>query len=552
MPNWWDNGLQGKTGYSSLTATGGVIPVGGFRDMPGASSCGSIVLRETEGTYSQLLYTSESGVQIYADVTSYLDEDVQLYRPTETRNVRVYSCNLRLYRNGTSLSFGNGSNVGAIIAGTTSLKEYQNRSQSAEPPTTYAPDRSFPRTGDGNVQTIAVASSDAGLAFYVIGAGGYYEPLDYNFIAPCYQIGLITSATLNNTMWFNPDADRLPDQEKDVSGTSGDFNNNRNVQYDYPGTDIDFPGLPTNSVLGLSYYKIFIPSSAQLTSAFDILWVSGVGEWWEILSKIFYKPQQFIVSLMMFPFTPSTQGSAEIKFGMYPTGVTAPVVGSQWQTINCGTLNIPLKYGSALDYSPYTQAQIFLPFVGIRSINIDMISGGSISVQYHVDMLTGSSMCFVKVANYGSNTSVLYTYDCNVAMQVPIQSSDYSQLFTSLFGMGTALTHPSATGMLNAGGDVASSAISVATLSGKVEQSGHLSSNNGLLSGFKPYVIIEQPVQSLPNGYAGYEGFPSNITSTLSGLNGYTEVESIHLQIPGATEEELRDIEEYLHNGVIL
>ena len=211
-----------------------------------------------------------------------------------------------------------------------------------------------------------------------------------------------------------------------------------------------------------------------------------------------------------------------------------------------------MKYGSVLDYSPYEQTQIFLPFIGVRSINVDQISGGTIAIKYNVDLLTGSAVCFVKVNNTGCSNSVLYTYDCNLAMQVPITSQDYSQLFSSFMGMGKALTHGSIPGAIGSGMDAAMNAASMACLSGRVEQSGQLSSNTGMLSGFKPYLILEHPVQSLPADYATYNGFPSNITSTLMGLNGFTVVESIHLEIPGATEEELRDIETYLHNGVVL
>ena len=120
-------------------------------------------------------------------------------------------------------------------------------------------------------------------------------------------------------------------------------------------------------------------------------------------------------------------------------------------------------------------------------------------------------------------------------------------------GMGSAIAFPGTVGIASASAQYGiNNASEMACMSGQVAQSGHLSGNTGVLSSFKPYLIIEHPVQSLPGGYASYKGFPSNITSTLNGLSGFTKIESIHLEIPGATEEELRDIEEYLHNGVIL
>ena len=178
---------------------------------------------------------------------------------------------------------------------------------------------------------------------------------------------------------------------------------------------------------------------------------------------------------------------------------------------------------------------------------------GTTPVLVGVDLLTGSACCEVRVNNTGSSNSVLYTFDCNIAIQVPITSNNYSQLFDSLLRMGTTMAVKGAQGIYTTAGEITGATSQYAdAMSGEVCQTGHLSSNVGMLGRFKPYLILEHPVQSLPSGYASYNGFPSNITSTLSGLTGYTEVESIHLHIPGATEEELADIEAILHSGVIL
>lgn len=551
MSNWWDNGLQGKSGTNDLAAVGQTGQHGAYLDLTNGSVCGSVVLRENNN-YSQLLYTSSAGIQIYARINYTEQHDVTVYHPTAQVTTRTYGMQIELRRAGLSILVGNAYLIGTLIAGTSDLQTYYYRNNAVDPTTDYDPAEAYPRNGSGNVQSISVVATNAGLEFYVVGFGGYWSSGNYTFTAPASKCGELPASWLNNPLYFNPDRDKLDKADADVSGDGTGFNNGKNIDYDYTANDIDFPALPTNGAMGLGYYKIFNPTSEQLTSAFDILWVSGVGEWWEILSKIFYKPEQYIVSLMMFPFAPTTSGTAEIKFGMYPTGVSAATVASQWASVDCGSLTVPMKYGSVLDYSPYEQTQIFLPFIGVRSINVDQISGGTVAVKYNIDLLTGSAVCFVKVNNTGCSNSVLYTYDCNLSMQVPITSQDYSQLFSSFMNMGKALTHPSISGAVGAGMDTAMNAASMACLSGKVEQSGQLSSNSGMLSGFKPYLILEHPVQSLPAGYASYNGLPSNITSTLSGLSGFTKIESIHLEVPGATEEELRDIETYLHNGVIL
>lgn len=46
-------------------------------------------------------------------------------------------------------------------------------------------------------------------------------------------------------------------------------------------------------------------------------------------------------------------------------------------------------------------------------------------------------------------------------------------------------------------------------------------------------------------------GYPSYITAKLGDLEGYTEIDSIHLENIGATESELSEIESILKGGVI-
>lgn len=552
MANWWDNGLQGKTGTPNLGTSSSPVPIGAYYDILSPRVIGSVVLRENND-YTQLLYTSASGTQIFARIRYTVTENVQVYRPDEIVNVRNYGISLQLHKPGTTADFGIGAGIGTIIAGTSDLQQWWLRNGAVEPSSLYDPSKAYPRTGSGNVQSLVVLSSDAGLEFWVVGFGGYWDAMNYKFTAPATKVGTLPTSYLNNTFWFDPSKDFLPKDERDTSGDDDDFNRDKIIDYDYDADDIGFSELPNNGVMGLGYYKLFVPSNAQLTSAFDILWTEGVGEWWEVLSKIFYKPDQFIVSLMMFPFAPATSGTAEIMFGMYPTGVHAATVASQWVYVDCGYLDVPMKYGSVLDYSPHEKIQIFLPFIGVRDISVDQCSGGRIAVRYNIDLLTGSACAEVRVHNTGSSNSVLYTFDCNIAIQVPITSNNYSQLFDSLLRMGTTMAIKDAKGIYTTAGEITGATSEYAhSMSGEVCQTGHLSSNVGMLGRFKPYLILEHPVQSLPAGYASYNGFPSNITSTLSGLSGYTVIESIHLEIPGATEEELRDIEYFLHNGVVL
>lgn len=551
---WFDNGIRSIDGLENLPTSNGIIYVGAFPCAEGARTCTSITAIGAETPFWKTIVTTKGGTQIQFKVTPVLVEDAQLYHPTERENVWRFDIDTRLHKAGTSISGSGwgGSLPGGLVGSSDNWGEYWERSTAENLPLKYNPSRAFPLGKTGNTHVLVCTADADGLKFWDLGYSGT-TPEDVSYISPLYGlVAFIPASLLNNPAWFNPDEDGLSPEERDTSQGSNIINDDRDVQYDYPGEDVDFPSLPANGVLGMGYYKIYNPNSSQLTNAFDILWTDGIGEWWEVLSKIFYHPQDFIVSLMMTACPVTSSENSEIYFGKYPTNVYAPVVNSQWQVVDCGSIDVPLKYGSVLDYSPYQQAQIFLPFIGFRTLNVDQISGGKIAIKYYVDIFTGSAVCFMKISNIGSNNSVLYTFDCNVSMQVPITANNYSQLFTSLFSMG-ALAVPAigASGMAAVASKEIPSAMNTAGASHRVEQSGHLASNIGMLGNEKPYLILQQVNQSKPQGYENYNGYPSNITSSLSNLSGFTKIESIHLNIT-ATDEEISEIESLLKTGVIL
>lgn len=89
-------------------------------------------------------------------------------------------------------------------------------------------------------------------------------------------------------------------------------------------------------------------------------------------------------------------------------------------------------------------------------------------------------------------------------------------------------------------------------LGSNVTRSGSLGQNNGAIASQTPYIIISRPTLSMPANYGHYHGYPSNITTGLSSLKGYTEVGNIHLDnIPcNSVEEDM--INRLLRGGVII
>ncbi len=337
---------------------------------------------------------------------------------------------------------------------------------------------------------------------------------------------------------YDPDK---PPFENDPSGTGGGHGG-----YKPSGETSGVPGLPTVSAIGSGFLSIYNPSSAQLRSLAAKLWTD---DFYNTILKLWNDPLEGLISFNMIPFAPTTSGSDSVTIGNYDTEVNMPIVSQQYYSIECGSVLVEEYWGSALDYEPYTKTEIFLPFVGIRSIDTDEIMNKTVTVKYNCDILNGSAVCLVI-----ADDNVLYAYNCNILTSVPITGSNFSALWGSILDSAVKASVGAAVGggMGAIAGGLASAANTVSAKHSSVEKGGGISSSAGMLGAFIPYLIIHRPVQSLPNNFGHFKGYPSNVTMPLSSLSGYTEVEYIHLDGISATDAEKEEIYALLKAGVIL
>ena len=557
MP-WYGNGLQGRDGSLYLNSDGIVEISPTFYSLNGGQIIGSVAITEQE-EHNSLLMTVPSGTQIYLKVRRTTASNYHFYNPEEYLNVANYNSSIMIKKGESSLEFTSGFSFAFVIAGENNIYDAGCRSYSNGgwiDGKCVTPTLAFPKTGrsGGGTQQIAMTQDSYGLHFWKV-AFPCVTISDTEYPAYIQEIGRIPASALNNPFWFDQGTDGVSDADKaNAQGAGGVPGGDRPVDYTYAGTDVDFPDLPTGaSALGFGVMSIFHPTASQLASALEIIWsmvdLSSLTDLFDtirdVVVKLIYKPEQYCVSLMIMPLNVSGT-SKKILFGKYDTGVTAPAIANQWQVVDCGSVTVPLKSGSAFDFAPYVKAMIFLPYVGFRAINANEIMGGTIYVKYYVDMYTGSALCFVKISNSNSNTSVLYTYECNVAQQIPITASIYGNLIGTLIQASTAVISG------NAGAAAAAVGSGINNLSPDVQVSGQLNANTGALGNEKPYIALHFPVQNLPNGFVDQNGYPSNVNVRLSTLSGYTEVDKIHLSVPGASQEDLEEIERKLSEGVIL
>lgn len=296
-----------------------------------------------------------------------------------------------------------------------------------------------------------------------------------------------------------------------------------------------------------SLYAIYNPTLTQINDFGAWLWSS---DFIDQLKKLFNDPMQAIIGLHKVYATPVTGGSQNIKVGYLDSGVSSKIVTNQYTTIDCGTISCAEYFGNVFDYEPYTSIQLYLPFIGIVSLDVADVMRASIRIIYHVDVLTGACLAEVKVTR-DSAGGTLYQYAGNAAVTLPISSGSYMGIVASLASIaggvaGTIASGGAAAPMLIG---AAGSALNART---RVEHSGGFSGNAGAMGGKIPYLIISRPQTELAENYGVYIGNPSNHTVTLGSCSGYIQVKECHLENIPATQNELNQIESLLKGGVLL
>lgn len=376
---------------------------------------------------------------------------------------------------------------------------------------------------------------------------GFMEKDDLNRHFSWYSGNMITDEDLDDFLTKieagGNDNPLLPiDPEDDISGPGGGGG-----EYNPYSDPIGHPQLPISGgdAISTGFVRVYNPSTGQLHALASKLWSD---DFFETIKKINNDPMEAVISLHSIPFSVSTVAST-CYVGNYNSQVAMPAVMTQFVSKNLGSIRIPEHWGSALDYSPYVVVDCFIPFVGVRALQVDDAIGKTLDINANVDILTGATIITVMCGN-----SVLYAWNTNVIVKHPITSSSMAPLYQSIMGMtGNVLNGAVSGGIGGAVGGALGSAINTAmSKHSQITRGGALAGNAGALGHFAPYLILHRPKQSLAGGFAHFKGYPSNITASIGSVTGYTEVESVHLTgIPG-TDAELEEIRALLYNGVIL
>lgn len=362
----------------------------------------------------------------------------------------------------------------------------------------------------------------------------------------------------------------------------------------FPVPDVPFPSIvPQGSDTPVpsgspGFIQVYNPTPSEFIAFGRWLWVTYADA---TIDKIWNNPFDGVIGAHELYATPSKDGYSTIRSGFLDSGISSIIVRQRYTQINCGSIVIPEYWGNYLDYSPYSQAYIYLPFIGIMPVDVDDIVGHAVNVLYHVDSYTGSCIAQITCARTGySNTLYQFSGDCSVeipmaggsqaAIKAAIIGANAYQnaanisagmslrggiLSGALSGIGIALGGNLASGITSGLGQMlggytsaksqqaygeAQHTAAMVSQKSTVQHSGSFGSSHGAMGIKKPYIFIRRPIQKVVNNYNRLYGYPAHKMVVIGDCTGYLRCREANVQSSLATEEEKSLIEQLLKSGV--
>ena len=249
------------------------------------------------------------------------------------------------------------------------------------------------------------------------------------------------------------------------------------------------------------FFTIYKPTSQNMDTIDNAI----VVDWSSATAQDIMK---YFISYKRFRCNVPTDGDTELKAGPVDFNELAPYTTSKTFDIDCGTIEVPELSHTLVDYSPYTQVRIFMPFCGFEYLDVEKVMGHNLHLVYSVDVITGK--CLAKIyIDITTPESCYYQFAGTIATDEPFnQGDDYKG-----FGEAISIT---------------------------------------VLGDLQPYLVIST-AKTLEGNLAAYEGYPTAEVIPLYQLDGFVKYDSVIMSgIPSyCTKRELNEIEELLKSGVI-
>lgn len=301
---------------------------------------------------------------------------------------------------------------------------------------------------------------------------------------------------------------------------------------------IEKPEISESHVFDGGVVSVYQLSEANLQSLANFLWSNSFLDTLS-LTKLLSSRDEVLVGLSELPLSTSGR-EKEIVLGDIPSGVTAIKISDRFIEKEMGEIALNEFWGNFMDYSPYTRIELNLPYCGTSILDPDLFMNKVVKLTCRIDVLTGD---LVYLISNGESIIDVIRGNCN--SQIPLNSRDYTQQIKQIFGGISEIASGNAESMLNGALDVLTSKPKYGTV-------GSLVGNVGSMGIKKAFLRITRPTVQIPENFPHQKGFRSNITAKLRELEGFTVVDTCHLDGMTCTDTEKDLLMNILKSGIIL
>lgn len=205
--------------------------------------------------------------------------------------------------------------------------------------------------------------------------------------------------------------------------------------------------------------------------------------------------------------TLTSDKSQTLKLGGYSTGRSVNYLVDYQYTRNLGSVKIEEYWHNADDYDN-TEVTIYVPLVGLVSVDTGRVMGHNVYLEYRYEIINGKGLAVIYSDCYSPN-SIIYQASCNFSVTEPITNNDMTEYANSYWTI-----------LSNQMGDL------------------------------KPFVMIDrkQPASDV----ISVRGNDVQVVKKVSDCSGYVAFNKIFLQDIGATNTEFEEITKLLTSGVIV
>lgn len=282
----------------------------------------------------------------------------------------------------------------------------------------------------------------------------------------------------------------------------------------------------------------FHMTKERLKQLGQFLWGTSIFDEFSLINN---NPIENIISCKAIPYNISGT-TQEITLGNVKTGVNGEKISQNFSKQTIGTVTINEHYKSFLDYAPYTNVIIYLPYIGFKELDTSLVMGKTLKIEYTLDVITGGCLAQIYVGKIR-----LYEFTGNIGVDISITASNRAQVESAYISAGVGVVSSAMSG--NVTGAV-NSIIGAATSQYHYSGTGNPSPSCVASTNRTCYVVIDRPQYQSLKAFNHTRGRMCCLSKTIGSLKGYTVCDG-NVDISGisATDEEKEEIVNILSSG---